>query len=633
MSKTPPLFAAFCGLLSAILPAFGQQASFLVRDAGSLRLMALSPENPAEVFEINPDGTRVAGPFPASPRVTVALSRLTEVQPLADSVGATSWRKGVVGGFYILEFGSVAQALAAAAFLHEQGFQAEATVARPRVNRFSGLPDDPLFPDQWFLRNTGRNRGITGTDLNVVPAWESVRGRDIFIGVVDDGLQIGHPDLAANSFPMDSDPDTSMHKNFQTGELDPNPVPDQYDNLAPHGTAVAGNIAAVPNTEGVVGSAPNATLAGLVHADEALEDAPCAEAMAWRNDILHAYNNSWGPPDDGQTTAGPGMMTNAAWENAITLGRDGKGVIYTWAGGNGRPARDDSNYDGFANSIYTIAVGAVSDRQLQTSEGETGANLVVVAPTSSKRRQGQTTTDLMGVDGYNANGRNDGMVIPRRNYSDLDYTNDFGMTSGATPLVTGVVALMLEANPDLGWRDVQEILIKTARRISPRDRDWRQNLSTGLWFNHKFGAGMVDANAAVNLAREWNNLAPSTVRAYTQGNLNLPVTPLRRGGALAVFAVPENDALRVEHVEFAVELESTRNGVLGFLLTSPSGMVSYVPPRPRDRSANFDWVFMSVRHWGEESPGTWTVRVITTAPRFPAVLNSAALVLHGVPLS
>ncbi len=96
------------------------------------------------------------------------------------------------------------------------------------------------------------------------------------------------------------------------------------------------------------------------------------------------------------------------------------------------------------------AQGAVSARGLQTSESERGANLVVVAHSSSARRQGVVSTDRRGRLGYNANGTNDGTVIPSNNYPDLDYTNDFGMTSGAAPQISGIVALMLQANPSLG---------------------------------------------------------------------------------------------------------------------------------------------------------------------------------------
>jgi subtilisin family serine protease len=606
---------------------------YLVQDAGLPRWLALAPGSQSEVIEVNEDGTFLAGPFQAFPRVTVGLSRLVAVEALADSLGATGWRKGAIGGFYLLDFESVEAALAAAEMLYEQGYRAEATVARPMSKRFTSLPDDPLFPHQWHLQNSGQNRGLVGIDINVVPAWESVRGRDIYVGVCDGGVQIGHPDLAANSFPLDSDPATSMHKNFQNQELDPNPTPDEHGYLDAHGTAVAGNVAAVSNTIGSVGVAPKATLAGIVYAEDPLADEPCAQMLSWRHDILHIHNNSWGPPDDGMTTAGPGLQSRAALEQGTTFDRDERGVVYTWAGGNGRKERDDSNFDGYANSIYTIAVGVISDRALQGTNGETGANLVVVAPASSTRRQGQTTTDLMDTDGYNRNGRNDGLVIPRRNYPDLDYTNDFGDTSGATPLVSGVVALMLEANPELGWRDVQEILIRTARKISPRDRDWRQNPVSGFWFNHKFGAGMVDAAAAVNLARDWTNLPAATSIDAEQDGLELPVTSLRRGGATVTFDLSDRPALRVEHVEFGVSLQSARNGVLGYLLTAPSGMVSYVPPRPRDRSADFGpWTFMSVRHWGESSVGTWTVRAITSSPRFPATLTAAMIRVHGTPL-
>jgi len=628
--KTPLLFfgiALFVTLSAS--RASEDNRIFEVWDSGMPRWVKIADES--SVFEVTRDGEVVAGPFGLKPQVTIALPRSSLAPGLAESTGASSWNPGVVGGFYIFHYSTPYASLAAAESLWQGGYDASPTISRPRPKRFSSSPQDPYFSDQWHLQNTGRRGGKRGVDINVLPAWAKVRGRDIYVAICDDGVQVEHPDLAANSFPVTGDANTSMHFNFETNEPDPNPVPDEYEDLPSHGTAVAGLVGATANEEGGVGAAPAATLAGLVSPSD-YDDGVEAEMMQWRHNIFHIHNNSWGPIDDGETTEGPGLQTAAALEKATLFGRDGKGVIFVFAGGNGRPQRDDSNYDGYANSIHTIAVGAVSDRGFATTEGEGGANLVVVAPTSSRNRQGQITTDLMGEDGYNQIGINDGAVIPRwRNLENLNYTNDFGMTSGAAPLVSGVVALMLEANPGLGWRDVQEILIRSARRILPRNRNWKQN-KAGYQFHPQFGAGMVDAAAAVNLALSWKNLPAPTQIEYVYNDLALPVTALRRGGARVFFQVSEE--IRVEHVQFTIALETTRNNVLFYILTSPSGMRSVVPARTRDRwQKDFGpWTFLSVRHWGESSVGTWTLQAVTTAPRFPATLLSAGLTLHGTPV-
>jgi len=223
-------------------------------------------------------------------------------------------------------------------------------------------------------------------------------------------------------------------------------------------------------------------------------------------------------------------------------------------------------------------------------------------------------------------------VIPTTNYSDLNYTNDFGMTSGATPQVSGVVALMLQANPKLGWRDVQEILITTARSISPADSDWKKN-GAGLFFNHKFGAGLVDASAAVNKSTSWKNLPAATSASVPLRNLSLAIPDDDPSGIEVVFDLSDTKKyprLRVEHVRFTISASHSYRGDLKFVLTSPSGMTSVVEPRENDDGTSFSsWPFLSVRHWGESSTGRWKLRVIDTFSGDSGRLGAATLVILG----
>ena len=143
---------------------------------------------------------------------------------------------------------------------------------------------------------------------------------------------------------------------------------------------------------------------------------------------------------------------------------------------------DSANYSGLANSRYVIAVGGVDhdgdyfnpDDGTITDYPEAGANVLVVAPTGSVSLDigldsgtgsGIWTTDLTGNNGYNSAGSLDGDFL-----DDTDYTSRFNGTSAATPMVSGVIALMLEANPNLTYRDVQEILVRSADKSIRRMR-------------------------------------------------------------------------------------------------------------------------------------------------------------------
>ena len=163
---------------------------------------------------------------------------------------------------------------------------------------------------------------------------------------------------------------------------------------------------------------------------------------------------------------------------------------------------DNSNYDGYANSIHTIAVGASSYFGDRASYSEPGTNLVVAAPSGGGAGQifeivinglpyqfpypGVTTTDIAGFSGYDQG----------------DYTPTFNGTSAAAPMVSGVVALMLEANPALGWRDVQEILLRSANVLQGDAGGWTTN-KAGLTFHPDYGSGGVNREDAVAMARKY----------------------------------------------------------------------------------------------------------------------------------
>lgn len=486
---------------------------------------------------------------------------------------------------------------------------ADPMLARQQSKKW--VPNDPYFNQQWHLRNTGQNGGTAGIEVNLLTVWDTLRGTGLRIGIIDDGLQTTHPDLApavdtANDYDWngrDSDPNPSLTADF-------------------HGTSCAGVAAGRGNNGvGISGAAPEATLVGLRLIGGPASDADEADALAHLPDLIPIKSNSWGPADDGKTLAGPGPLTAAALQNMAETGRGGKGTIFTWAGGNGGNYSDNSNYDGYANSIYTIAVGALSDRGAKADYSEPGANLVISAPSSSSGRQGITTADLTGNNGYNASGVSGEMT-------DVNYTQTFGGTSSATPLVSGVLALVLQANPNLGWRDVQEILIRSAKQVTPTDADWVTN-TAGFKFNHKFGAGMIDAAAAVALARTWTNLPAQRSVTSAQTGLNVSIPDNNATGITRTFAITDA-TLRVEHVTLKLNLTHTYRGNLEITLTSPSGIVSRLAEKRSDSGDHYsDWTFMTVRNWGESAAGTWTLKIADRTSSNTGALQAATLTLFG----
>ena len=577
----------------------------------------------------------------ATARVFVKVRAGTDAQALATAVGAAEFERPSYAPGYVLFTApkGAGNGLTLAAAL---GRRAEVENTYPLLARTMALrfmPNDPFFADnaanaghQWHLKNTGAGGGILGVDVNVTTAWDTVKGTGVRIGIVDDGLDLSHPDLAAHA-------DSINSFDFRDGDADPSPGPGDD-----HGTAVAGVAAAIGNNGiGVSGSAPEATLVGLrlVEPGWPIDAAHIAAAVSHRNDIIQIKNNSWGPPDGIPNAPedppppllieGPEGPVRQALQDAIDNGRGGKGTLFFWAGGNGRAYGDHSNFDGYANSIYTMAIAAVGDDGIQSDYSEEGANILVAAPSYSSGRQGISTVDRAGNAGYNP----DPQLLT--DYVDPDYTNTFGGTSAAAPLVAGIGALLLETNPDLTWRDVKEILIRTAVKNDPADTDWDtnptlagvQNNGAGFHFNHKYGAGLINAAAAVTLAQSWPLLPPMDSKPKINA-VAAAIPDNSAAGLTRTFLFTAAESLRVESVTVQVDITHPRRDQIEVELTSPSGTVSRLGVRrPNDTESNLLWTFSSVRHWGEGSVGVWSLAVRDRVAGTTGTLNSATLTLYG----
>ena len=475
------------------------------------------------------------------------------------------------------------------------------------VNRCSNIPtsssiNDPLYGCQWHLKNNDQFRNSGGHDIRVEEVWPTYTGSGINVAVVDDGMYYWHEDLTDNVL-------TSFNHNY-----DPD-LTDIYHPFEDHGTAVAGLIAAKDNSLGMRGVAPDAKIYGYNYLVEQT-DANEANAMSRNAATTAISNNSWGSGDFGHPEPAAAIW-EAAVKNGVTTGYGGKGVFYAWAAGNGGDD-DNSNLDELANFYAVTAVCAVGHDDIRSDYSEKGANLWVCGPSSSGR-VGQpriATTD---------NGHR--------------YRGSFGGTSAATPIVSGVVALVREANNALTWRDVKLILAASARKNDPDNTGWvegafKYGSTTDRYnFNHEYGFGMVDAKAAVDLATSWTNTRDLREITSDSSVINLPIPDLPTSGTPTIVTASLTVDPYVEFVEF-VEVNAhfyhSNFRDLTIELVSPSGAVSTLSTTARIAGPlTTEFRFGSARHLGEDAAGEWTLRIKDLERVDTGALRSWSLTIYG----
>nr|WP_302474534.1 S8 family serine peptidase [Roseococcus sp. MDT2-1-1] len=508
------------------------------------------------------------------------------------------------------------------------------------------------------MRNTGQAGGTPGVDLRLLDAWGHWSGRNILVAVMDEGVEKTHPDLLANIWtrpagaPVPGDPNLAGGLPVAPGRGS------EGDN---HGTSVAGIIAATGNNlTGATGIAPDARIVSYRVLGENAAGIPDALKQGLV-DGAAIFNASFG------TSIGfaPEGGSIAALEAVAREGRGGLGGIILKSNGNerlelGAPSPADGGSEAFSASRFTVAVAAVDNRGVVSSYSNPGGNLFISGfggPGDDLLLTGDSvvSTDRVGtVNGYNTDPARYGAA----------YTG-FNGTSAAAPTIAGVVALMLEANPALGYRDVMEILAYTARITDPlagtaghdswHRTPWLENAAGnknggGLNFSHDYGFGLADAGAAIRLAETWtaqrteHNLVTSVTQAKGAAGASFASgTPL-----IVTFDILQptgaQPGFRLNALELTLDLSAARPSDLTVTLISPEGTaIRLLTTSGNLFQPNADWepdyanpapwpgpsLLGTPGFWGESAVGTWTLKVATNEGGVGGAFNGASLLLTG----
>jgi len=480
-----------------------------------------------------------------------------------------------------------------------------------------GLEGDPLFNKQWYIKADGMPTNpsgvgsIEGNDLNLFEVYKKYMGfnggNPIIIQIVDSGIDIYHEDLKDNI-----DIFRSLDNNIQ-GE----PTPGGF--FKPHGTMLAGIAAARAfNNVGMRGVAPFAKIAGSNWlAEQSLDGLDAAWLSGSGANEIAVSNNSWGRY----------YTIDTFYEDILANGvknlRNGKGRIYVFASGNARVYSADANTQYILNNRFPIVVGAIEANNKVASYSTPGANLWITAYGGSASFDSGPTIATTYLSGESQNTWSEDI--------NKNYTYAMAGSSAAAPMVSAAIGLILEACPNLGWRDVKYILAKSAKQVDSSSSSWVTN-SAGFHFSRDYGFGLIDTKKAIDLCKNgYKNLGKEYKInvAKSMGNLDFSGTK--------EFSINVDDSKKVEWVEATVDLDSQSASDYDIFLTSPSGTKVLLIQSGTKIGASFipdtNWMkggfrFSTGAFYGEDSVGEWKLEIKDSKSN-KAILKSLELNIYG----
>lgn len=499
---------------------------------------------------------------------------------------------------------------------------------------------DPLFEEQWHLVNTGQatfsekggtpQSDITFTDTMV----KGLDGLGITIAISDTAIETGHEDLSG-AFLSD------FAKNYENNAPPPYTGSATPEDTEYHGTSVAGLIGARAwNNIGVRGVAPESNLVSLafINSDQSL--GVQIDQITGPFDI---FNQSWG-----LTPTSP-INLEQAYVNQLkttaTTSREGKGAIIVRAAGNNFDTcsgdncwSENSNQDPYNSTPYAIVVGALNAEGIKASYSDSGSNIWISAPGGEF---GTTAPALMTTDLMDCNrGKSNSKAVLNKFESGTEtsnfacnYTSSFNGTSASTPVVSGAIALLLQANPKLSYRDVKHILATTAKKVDTNFAPWEVPIKSrqysyepgwtknaaGIEFHNYYGFGAINVDQAIDTAKNYTSFLPPLKEAVLSDTFRNPIPDENADGFTK--KVMQSQNFTIENVQLELEIYHTHVGDIGVEVVSPSGtrsillnpMNTYSWYNDPDQ-APFKLVLLSNAFYGESTNGEWSIRVLDALP-------------------
>jgi subtilisin family serine protease len=506
-------------------------------------------------------------------------------------------------------------------------------------------PSDSLYPQQWYLNHDGGYHLAASSHISIEQAWDLTRGvRSVVVAVVDDSFDLNHPDFQGNG---------KIVAPRDLKENDFLPLPEEQETS--HGTACAGIAVAEENGKGIVGVAPGCALMPI-RTTGFLDDQSIEEIFNWAiAKGASVISCSWGAASVYFPLS---LRQRAAITRAATKGRNGKGCVVLFAAGNANRPIDgkvnEQNWpknilkgntawlSGFAVHPDVITVSASTSLNKKAAYSNWGANVSVCAPSNnappgmwfqetgytytqpaiatSLRGLGILTTDQLGVAGYDSG----------------NFTNTFGGTSSATPVVAGVAALILSINPNLTAQQIKRLLQDTADKIVDPDPDPQLNLLGGTYDSSGhcqwFGYGKVNAAKAVRAAQQLlisNSSTGGQIQGKNVDKVQIPDN--NQQGVKSAIAI--NELVQVKDIQISVNITHDFLGDLEIYLIAPNNQQVLLQSRILGRRTKLQSTYTMRSHpvlkqlISLPAKGRWQLQIIDCSPQDVGTLNNWSLVI------
>lgn len=538
-------------------------------------------------------------------------------------------------------------------------------------------PTDPHYVRHWHLHDALNHPELdTRASTRTEEAWRLMDGfgdPDVVVCVTDDGCKLDHGDFdSAGKF---ADWGYLRGSRLITSN-DIDADPDQmYKSGSNHGTSCCGVVAGEVDGALTVGAAPACRLLPIQWESSGpslfISDSKLMTVLDFIADKVDVMSNSWGSSPFGNW---PIPVVNRIRTLSQTGGRRGTGMVVLWAAGNENcPIEHTSNQNVPFTSGFEFRGGSLEWVGVETSRffrhnlvHEAGVMFVAAIASTARRSHYSNYGTGVAISAPSSNSHKyrrlvlPGLGITTATGDPISVTPSFGGTSSATPLVAGIAALVISANPSLSAAEVISILKRTASKDldfgnwpktppAPINQDTSWDISPvapfddgafvdighpdGTW-SPWYGHGRVDALAAVGAAIGEIAPGPGAVESF-QGT-DAPDRSIPDDSDTGIKSRIECGAgFVVQRVKVDVDIPHTFIGDLQVMLTSPAGSTVILHDRSggnaKDLVRAYDMTTSPALSLfvGEPATGEWTLHVKDLARFDRGRLKSWSIDLSG----